>query len=1730
MKRILFIILLPLILFGQYEGWENSHFNIVATKELRLDGTGSQHTYIVESANDIANWTVGASIVLTLDEDNAANASNTFLLLQGTSPAHASGTPTDIWFDIQPTIGINTGAADAHILEMSFDIPAWATAVASNVRGIFIDPAATSGTLANATTGTNALNIFEIDAFTGDAQVTTKAFKVGNLTGTGATEYLFQMGTGWDYDIFFDESGGGVISSATSMEFTLPTDGDDFIFDEGGTNFWTVDRTNSVLETDASTGTGTSGGFHIDIESISLGDGIYLNATANALTSGTALKIESDATSADGYMLLEIVSSGSAAASKLRYGSHVTMSGASATNGVNYAYYANTSGASLSNYSYYSADGDLYFIDATASKPVMTLINTADDATAPFIYLISDRANPVDADVAGSIYFQASDGGGTQTDIVSVIASMVEVDDAEEIGKLQINVFDETDGSGALEDFLSMSGGNSVGGVQALYEINAGQKDIDYEINALGISVLTIDGATSSFAYTSNKGSSETITFTNTQGTSANAIDLIASAGGITAKVVDGKELKLGNTNLDAYFIVAASGTVGDEDVRMVNTNGTDEGAIELTSTAGGVDINANAAKDITLDAGQVLITATHDVTNAIYLHANAGGSEVIKIHADQGTGEGSIELTSDGGGLDVNVATGKNIDFLGGQFIYLSNENVASAVSFTTNTGVAETMVFTNSQGTDASAITFIATAGGIEAVIAAGKSFTIDEGGTDFINFDRTLTTIESDATTATAWQFDFDDVNSGIGMDIQSDANALSSGSLVKMQVATTAANASKVLEITSSGANASSTRTQYGLHTTMTGTGTSSTNVAAYLSASGSDNDYAIQSASGGWDVVLQADDAIVIDASTNPRTIDTGVMRFEHKPATTEDDTRAVTVNIENNNAQDTHAMVVNFTSTGLAAGEFGVAYDVNYITDGATGGTLIGYEVSASGTGTGLEVHGYHVDPEIEVISHFSGAFGALDIGYSYESSTFTDRTVAFNAAGTDVQIFATNGDLIYVAMLTKFSELEISLAIVASNPGIKPKFEYITDAGAWIEFTPNDNTQGFRQAGIIEWLIADLATWGVRTETEVTGAGGAVDHYWIRITRESAASITPPTEDLIQSVSTTIYGWTKDGLVYISKLEIDAVGNYLDVSTDFDFVSAADMVFTPTGTEVHIDGGLSVGDETDLGDNNFKVVGTSLLEGATTFTTAGVVVSAADGVMTFLGAGNGNDLNLIWDYDNHATATTIGVSSGAATIIDWGTIGHTTTGAWTTGDITITDGTPLLTFDDNTATGVDDLVIAQIDFKAQDSGSNDATFGYIKTIQNEVNDGDESGWYQLNLLMNNADTEFFRMYGAKSNSSTAFVEWNQGDIDMDYLWNYDSGAAMTLTGSSGAVDVVLALTSGTFVADTDITAGATAADEVRPTLSVVGDADTDGTTTSETIALTLVGNTDPTVARWTWTNTQGSGYTFDITGSGSTHYVEIIEDNEAGFLALGRTTNTSGVASMLSIVDGGSGDNDAGLLVLYDDAGGGNFFWMSTANVLRTRTTIPTDDDADGYAIIDLDDGTIGASGQPGIFSTLDANAAFTSLGIDDNATEIALTIEADEDVSLLQNLFLAPTKELLFDSGGGHTKISESGGDIMTITVGGDAMLVLTEATPNTVAISGNTTVTGTLTGAWIQVASTADNTESVTHNLGYLPFVWVYVTATLVNMDVEVDHTDVNTFVVTTDDVINFTVNYR
>ena len=58
------------------------------------------------------------------------------------------------------------------------------------------------------------------------------------------------------------------------------------------------------------------------------------------------------------------------------------------------------------------------------------------------------------------------------------------------------------------------------------------------------------------------------------------------------------------------------------------------------------------------------------------------------------------IKLNSLAGGIDIDAATGKDVNISGGQITIASKTNEASPFSVTTNQGISETIVLQNTQG----------------------------------------------------------------------------------------------------------------------------------------------------------------------------------------------------------------------------------------------------------------------------------------------------------------------------------------------------------------------------------------------------------------------------------------------------------------------------------------------------------------------------------------------------------------------------------------------------------------------------------------------------------------------------------------------------------------------------------------------------------------------------------------------------------------------------------------------------------------------------------------------------------------------------------------------------------------------------------------------------------------------------------------------------------------------
>lgn len=271
------------------------------------------------------------------------------------------------------------------------------------------------------------------------------------------------------------------------------------------------------------------------------------------------------------------------------------------------------------------------------------------------------------------------------------------------------------------------------------------------------------------------------VTFTGVTGalsmTSTSASDLGVTGAGIDLTIDSsaGQLILTGGEAAVNAVRIQADDTAGGIDI----DSGT--GGITIDST-GAFSIDGAAASNVTATGagidltlasvlGSVLISSTEDAALAIRLHANGGTSETIQIHADQGTGVGSVNLLSDVGGLTLRstglasndainleaaaggidmdaalqlnirstqnaadsiviesttggidilasgAAAGEDIDILatGSSVNISSTENAALAITLNTNGGTSETIRARNQQGTSATSIELVSTAGGL-------------------------------------------------------------------------------------------------------------------------------------------------------------------------------------------------------------------------------------------------------------------------------------------------------------------------------------------------------------------------------------------------------------------------------------------------------------------------------------------------------------------------------------------------------------------------------------------------------------------------------------------------------------------------------------------------------------------------------------------------------------------------------------------------------------------------------------------------------------------------------------------------------------------------------------------------------------------------------------------------------------------------------------------------------
>lgn len=291
---------------------------------------------------------------------------------------------------------------------------------------------------------------------------------------------------------------------------------------------------------------------------------------------------------------------------------------------------------------------------------------------------------------------------------------------------------------------------------------------------------------------------------------------------------------------------------------------------------------------------------------------------------------------------------------------------------------------------------------------------------------------------------------------------------------------------------------------------------------------------------------------------------------------TEDGETALGLTVDGAGSADFKAIDIDYDAGTLGVDELETIIQLGLNRFDTTGGDIVG--VNCSATEGSADFHCMEVSAEAAVILQHVGTFGDMDIATLTGS---TNVLSAFISTSTDVAIFPNDNDTLEIANAATFDEVEFVLDTNASNPGIKPTFEYSTGVATWQTFVPIDGTEGMRTSNIIEWETETLSpAWATATGS----------NYYFRITRTQNNLTTEPIEDLVQIViGDADYSWNEDGNIYANSIS----GAILEASALFSGASihaqdrlTSSGVLTVEGV-AQFDGLLTLGDGGDTVEIN---------------------------------------------------------------------------------------------------------------------------------------------------------------------------------------------------------------------------------------------------------------------------------------------------------------------------------------------------------------------------------------------------------------------------------------------------------------------------------------------------------------------------------------------------------------
>lgn len=208
-----------------------------------------------------------------------------------------------------------------------------------------------------------------------------------------------------------------------------------------------------------------------------------------------------------------------------------------------------------------------------------------------------------------------------------------------------------------------------------------------------------------------------------------------------------------------------------------------------------------------------------------------------------------------------------------------------------------------------------------------------------------------------------------------------------------------------------------------------------------------------------------------------------------------------------------HGVIVD--GTNLDANSTIHVYDVQ-VANGAPSGTVCAL-------GTHSNVH-----PVCQTIGTFTSPSQTEYAGRKTGGGTTWADGIDTN------EIFAVNGDEVYIGAVAQFAQIEVIMTSDATK-NIVPTFWYNTAADTWTQFFPSDSTNGFQTSATIFWTLGDIS--GSWTNDGDPGGADTTAGYWIKIIRTAAPDPGTPTPTTMKTGTVTIYEWDKDGDVSVKDI-----------------------------------------------------------------------------------------------------------------------------------------------------------------------------------------------------------------------------------------------------------------------------------------------------------------------------------------------------------------------------------------------------------------------------------------------------------------------------------------------------------------------------------------------------------------------------------------------------------------